>query len=154
MIDFDKLHEKNLFVYLSTNKKFDERHISYDSFKGFSPKNSQHRKFNDFLIKNRKYISEYTKSELKSIAVVWKKRAIEYFNIAAQIIQYEKEKIIVDQIMNLFNKSDYITLKNHTKFTFFIRYWGVNSIKDWDQNKFDSEWQKFTQENWGNLRHF
>lgn len=152
-VNYDHLTEKNLFVYLSSSKSFNERHIRYDSFKVQSPKNSQHRKFNDFLVKNRKYKSEYISEDLEKLRNVWRDDAIKQFDISNEIERYRYEKNAVDKIMQMYNAAK-IKSKVYRKFDFFIRYWGVNDVKDWDQKRFDSEWLKFQDENWSNLQHF
>lgn len=50
-VEYDKLNERNLWIYLISSKKLNEKHIKFDGFKGPHPKNKYHARFNEYLVR-------------------------------------------------------------------------------------------------------
>lgn len=150
-VEYDKLNERNLWIYLTSSKILNERHIRFDGFKGPYPKNKYHARFNEYLKKTYDYIGKYNKKELDILRETWLRRAIIYFGIEKEISNWKHEKSIMDKVMRLYSAINDKEVESYKIFQRFVKYWGVFTINMWTETQFFTEFVMFKDKNWSNL---
>lgn len=150
-VEYDKLNERNLWIYLTSSPKLSERHMSFTGFKGPHPKNKYHARFNEYLVGTYENIDKYNKKELDTLRESWLRRATLYFKIEKEISDWKHEKSIMNKIMQWYRAINDKEIESYDIFQRFIKYWGVRTINMWTETQFFIEFAMFKDKNWSNL---
>lgn len=149
-IEYEKLTEKNLFVYLSSSSKLKPEFIHYYGFKGSSPKNAQHSRYNKYLLEEfstPKYDDKYYQ-KCFVVAKKYKKSAILHFNKKDEYEKYIEKRKLLDK---LFEQRERLGKTHFDHFQRFVALHGIMNVVEWDDDKLRSEYAKFIQDNWSCL---
>jgi len=147
-IDYDNLKPYNIYEYLCTSSVLLPQYITYCGFKGPHAKNTNHSKFNEYLLKRFPYDKTHSQYSIYNDIDKWKRYAIKYFN---KNDDYELYKSNYNILNKLFEKKDKFVEKiKWNEYKKFICLHGILTIINWDDNKFNEEWDLYKKSLWGN----
>lgn len=148
-IEYDKLSERNLFVYLTSSTKLKPENISYVSFKGPSAKNNKHSKFNKYLIK--KYSPDHKTCSINYEII---EKAIKYFHREKQYQEYIEQKEFLNCIES--KKSIIKTYDNNYQKNInrFLLLYGLSNISIMKDETLITLWDNFKKQNVSGLNSF
>lgn len=155
-IEYDKLSEKDLFVFLDNSSKLDPAFIRFDGFK--DGKGGVAGKFNKFLY------AKYGGGNRKTKTVNWVPRSLglgEAIAFFGKQDEYDEYKKVVRPLLNaLYAKKELIKVKlspsdcTFDKFAKFVCLHGALRIVDMEYQELMESWTRFCGMNWSGLRAF
>ena len=157
-IEYDKLTLSNQFEFLCSSTKLNPHYITYSGFKWLHPKNHQHSKFNQYLVKryyHKKYKYPVENIESNNFSC---DEAILFFQKEKEYRIYEKHELLINTVLEkkfiIENESKTNHKKFASQFNMFLLVHGMNSVSSWDNQKCIHEFQEFVKEKWSGLNVF
>lgn len=145
-IEYDYLKSYNQYEYLCSSTKLLPRYIKYRGFKGPIAKDLNHKNFNKYLMtkyKSSSYIND-DYSLLSDHKRRWLDKAIQFFEKEKEYQEYLDNRLVLDQVLKI---KDELKI-NFNDFKRFICFHGITNIKNWDNDKFKKEFDKFISDGW------
>lgn len=144
-IEYDYLKSYNQYEYLCSSTKLLPRYIRYRGFKGPRAKDSNHEKFNKYLMnkyKSGSHINDY--SLLCVHKRTWLDKAIQFFEKEKEYREYLDNRLVLDK---LFKRKDDLKI-DFDNFRKFICLHGVINMTNWDNDKLKKEFDIFISGYW------
>jgi hypothetical protein len=146
-IEYTKLSQSNIFVYLTNSTKLDPAFICHDGFKGPHAKNNIHKKFNQHLVCEYQHLKKHRPHQ--DVCEKWIVDAIKYFNKLNEFNTYQSQKAIIDKALQFHVATDKDTRKGYDR---FVLLHGVYTVASMTRLQFEDAWVKFKRENWSSLK--
>lgn len=146
-IDYDHLKSYNIYEFLCTSTKLLPNNIQYDGFKGPSAKNSEHVKYNKYLLQKYSDNKKYRIDDIENNKFIKKfnEDAIKFFK---KENNFELYKFNFNILNKLFKKKENIEKINHSEFCKFVSLHGILTIIKWSDDKFYDEWDLYKKSLW------